>query len=434
MNSTLHSSPFALRDTTRRAFCERWAKTALGVSVLHGTAAKVLSAGTEAVNSATGPGFGKADKIIFLQMTGGMSHIDTLDPKEGPTQGPVKPIGTKAGFQLGGTMENLAKHSDKISIIRSMSSKTGVHASGQYLIRSGYEQRGTIKHPNIGAWAQHFKGASHKTLPSSVCVNRQPQNGNGFFPASFSPLPILDPEAGLQYSRSDVDSDVLAKRIAMLNKLDAGFRERFQTASVKDYTQFYEKTVSIMSSTDLEAFRLGEEPAALREAYGKNKLGQGCLLARRLLEKGIRYVEVASGGWDMHNNIDDGLQEKGAELDVALSALLNDLKERGMLDSTLVVLCSEFGRGPKINGNGGRDHHPKVFSTLLAGGGVKGGFIYGSSDKEGHSVADKQVSVQDFLSTVGWGIGLPVDEVVMSPSNRPFTVGDKGKVIMDVFA
>ncbi len=434
MNHNLHSSPFALCDTTRRAFCERWAKTALGVSVLHGTAAKVLSAGTTPVNATTGPGFGKADKIIFLQMIGGMTHIDTLDPKEGPTQGPVKPISTKAGFQLGGTMENLAKHSDKFTIIRSMSSKTGVHASGQYLIRSGYEQRGTIKHPNLGAWAQHFKGPSHKTLPSSVCVNRQPQNGNGFFPASFSPLPILDPEAGLQYSRSDVDAGVMEKRIAMLNKLDAGFRERFQTASVKDYTQFYEKTVSIMSSTDLEAFRLGEEPAALREAYGNNKLGQGCLLARRLLEKGIRYVEVASGGWDMHNNIDDGLQEKGAELDVALSALLNDLKERGMLETTLVVLCSEFGRGPKINGNGGRDHHPKVFSTLLAGGGVKGGFIYGSSDKAGDSVADKQVSVQDFLSTVGWGIGLPVDEVVMSPSNRPFTVGDKGKVVMDLFA
>jgi hypothetical protein len=244
MNSNLHSSPFALCDTTRRAFCERWAKTALGVSVLHGTAAKVLSAGTTPVNATTGPGFGKADKIIFLQMIGGMTHIDTLDPKEGPTQGPVKPISTKAGFQLGGTMENLAKHSDKFTIIRSMSSKTGVHASGQYLIRSGYEQRGTIKHPNLGAWAQHFKGPSHKTLPSSVCVNRQPQNGNGFFPASFSPLPILDPEAGLQYSRSDVDAGVMEKRIAMLNKLDAGFRERFQTASVKDYTQFYEKTVS----------------------------------------------------------------------------------------------------------------------------------------------------------------------------------------------
>ena len=423
-----------LDSITRRAFCEGWAKTALGVTVLHGTASSVSAAEKAAPAPASGPGFGKARNVIFLQMIGGMTHIDTLDPKDGPTQGPKAPIKTNADFQLGGTMENLAKQADKISIIRSMTSKTGVHASGQYLIRSGYEQRGTIKHPNIGAWAQHFKGPSHKTLPSNVCVNRQPQNGNGFFPSSFAPLPILDPDAGLQYSQSEASPEVLTKRLAMLDKLDAGFRERFQTASVQSYTQFYDKTVSIMSSTDLEAFRLSEEPDALREKYGRNKFGQGCLLARRLVEKGIRYIEVAKGGWDMHNNIEEGLEEHGTELDVALAALLEDLKERGLLETTLVVLCSEFGRGPKINGNDGRDHHPKVFSTLLAGGGVKGGYIYGSSDKEGMAVADKQVSVQDFLSTIGWSLGLPVDEVVMSPSNRPFTVGDKGQVIPDVFA
>jgi len=420
-----------LNSISRRAFCERWAKAALGVTVLHGAARHASAAEAAAV---TGPGFGKAKNVIFLQMIGGMSHIDTLDPKEGPTQGPKAPVKTNANFQLGGTMENLAKQADKIAIIRSMTSKTGVHASGQYLIRSGYEQRGTIQHPNIGAWAQHFKGPSHKTLPSNVCINRQPNAGNGFFPASFSPLPILDPEAGLQYSQGDVSAEVLHKRLAMLDKLDAGFRDRFQTAGVKSYTQFYEKTVSIMSSADLEVFRLGDEPDALREKYGRNSFGQGCLLARRLVEKGIRYIEVASGGWDMHNNIEEGLEEKGAELDVALSALLGDLQERGLLATTLVVLCSEFGRGPHINSNAGRDHHPKVFSVLLAGGGVKGGFIHGSSDKEGMSVADKQTSPQDFLSTVGWSLGLPVDEVVMSPSNRPFTVGDKGRPVMDVFA
>ena len=424
-----------LDPVTRRAFCERWASAALGVTVLHGFEGKSLAAeAAKAAAAPGGPGFGKAKNVIFLQMIGGMSHIDTLDPKEGPTQGPKKPVGTSAGFQLGGTMENLAKNADKISIIRSMSSKTGVHAAGQYVIRSGYEQRGTIKHPNIGAWAQHFKGPSHDTLPSSVCVNRQPQNGNGFFPSSFAPLPILDPEAGLQYSRSDASPESLIKRLVLLDQLDSGFRERFQTADVKAYTQFYDKTISIMSSTDLEAFQIADEPDALKEKYGRGKFGQGCLLARRLVEKGVRYIEVAKGGWDMHNNIDDELEDHGTELDVALAALLTDLHDRGLLETTLVVLCSEFGRGPKINGNGGRDHHPKVFSTLLAGGGVKGGFIYGASDKEGHAVADKQVSPQDFLSTIGWSLGLPVDEIVMSPSNRPFTVGDKGKAVMEVFA
>jgi uncharacterized protein (DUF1501 family) len=224
------------------------------------------------------------------------------------------------------------------------------------------------------------------------------------------------------------------KRLAMLNELDSGFRERFQTTSVKSYTQFYEKTVAIMSSTDLEAFQLDQEPEELRASYGDNKLGQGFLLARRLVEKGIRYVEVAGGGWDMHNNIEEEIAEKGAELDVALAALLADLQSRGLLESTLVVLCSEFGRSPKINDNGGRDHHPKVFSTLLAGGGVKGGFVHGSSDKEGHAVADKEVTVPDFLATVAWSLGLPLEEIVYSPSQRPFTVGNKGKPVVEVFA
>lgn len=423
-----------LDPLSRRAFVERWARTALGVTVLHGTSRSLVAAESTGLNPATGPGFGKAKNMIFLQMIGGMTHIDTLDPKEGDTQGPKKPITTKAGLQLGGTMEKLAEQADKIAIIRSLSSKTGVHASAQYLIRTGYEQRGTIKHPALGAWAQNFKGASHKTLPSSVCVNRQPNNGNGFFPASFAPLPILDPDAGLQNSRADVSSDIMSKRMTLLDKLDAGFRDRFQTASVKSYTEFYENTVKIMSSTDLAAFSIADEPEALKEKYGKNKFGQGCLLARRLIEKGVRCVEVASGGWDMHNNIDDALDDRGAEMDKAVAALLEDLSSRGILDSTIVVLCSEFGRGPKINGNGGRDHHPKVFSTMLAGGGIKGGFVYGASDKGGFEVADKGITIQDFLSTVGWSLGLPIDEVVMSPSNRPFTVGDKGHAILDLFA
>lgn len=422
---------------SRRAFCERWAKAALGVTVLGGShrdgfAEEAVAASASAA-ATSGPGFGKAKNVIFLQMLGGMSHIDTLDPKTGATQGPKAPIATNADFQLGGTMENLAKHGDKIGIIRSMTSKTGVHASGQYLIRSGYEQRGTIKHPNVGAWARHFQGPSHETLPSSVCINRQPQNGNGFFPASYSPLPILDPEAGLQYSNSDTAPDVLAKRLVMLDKLDYEFRERFKTASVKSYTEFYENTINLMSSADLEAFRIGGEPGELREKYGDNSLGQGCLLARRLVENGIRYVEVASGGWDMHTGIAERMTEKGAQLDTALSALIGDLADRGLLDTTLVVLCSEFGRGPKINENGGRDHHPKVFSTLFAGGGIAGGTIYGSSDAEGHSVAEKAVTVQDFLATVGWSLGIPADKEAFSDSGRPFTLANKGKPVVELF-
>jgi len=368
-------------------------------------------------------------------MIGGMSHIDTLDPKTGDSKGPGDPIQTKAGYQLGGYLPTLAKdHSEKLAIIRSMTSKTGVHASGQYLMRTGYEQRGTIKHPVLGAWAQEILGKSSKTLPSSVCINRGPEHGNGFFSAAYSPLPIHDPEAGLQYAEFGTSNDVMQKRLALLNKVDAGFRAKFQDANLKAYSDFYDDTLKLLSSDELNAFKLTDEKTEEREKFGMNKFGQGCMLARRLVERGVRFVEVSYGSWDMHNDIDDGMEEHGTVLDTALSALLSDLQAKGLLANTMVVLCSEFGRGPTINSRRGRDHHPKVFSTLLAGGPVKGGTIYGSSDKDGSAVADKQTSIQDFHSTVGHAMGMDVNQVVMSPSNRPFTVGDKGSVITDVFA
>ncbi len=429
MNTPFHT----LCPISRRHFAEQLAKTTLGVTLLpHLAKAADTKPG---IDNKTLPGFGKAKNVIWLQMIGGMSHIDTLDPKTGDSKGPGDPIQTKAGYQLGGFLPTLAKeHSEKLAIIRSMTSKTGVHASGQYLMRTGYEQRGTIKHPVLGAWAQELLGKSSKTLPSTICINRGPEHGNGFFSAAFSPLPIHDPEAGLQYSQFTVAEDVMTKRLALLNKVDAGFRSKFQDTNLKAYSDFYDDTLKLLSSEDLGAFKLTDEKQDEREKYGMNKFGQGCMLARRLIERGVRFIEVTQGGWDMHNDIDDGMAENGSIIDTAISALLSDLQAKGMIENTMIVLCSEFGRGPNINSRSGRDHHPKVFSTLLAGGPVKGGTIYGSSDKEGNSVADKMTTIQDFHSTVGHAMGMDVNQVVMSPSNRPFTVGDKGEVISAVLA
>jgi hypothetical protein len=426
MNAFLHSDPIS-----RRLFAERVALASFGVTLLPFTArgAEKLNGDVEKL-----PGFGKAKNVIWLQMIGGMSHIDTLDPKTGDTKGAKGPIKTKADFQLGGYFPKLAEQANKIAVIRSMSSKTGVHASGQYLMRTAYEERGTVKHPTIGAWAQQLLGPSHKTLPSSVCVNRGPDHGNGFFSSAFSPLPIHDPEAGLQFARGDAPTDLMQKRLALLDKLDNSFRGKFQDANLKSYTDFYDNTLTLLTSSDLKAFSLASEPESIRAKYGKSKFGQGCLLARRLLQHGVRSVEVASGGWDMHNDIDKAMADRGSDLDTALSALIQDLEANGMLSNTIIALCSEFGRTPKINSRNGRDHYPKVFSTLLAGGGIKGGMVYGSSDKEGREVADKQATIQDFHSTVGHALGMDVDQVVMSPSGRPFTVGDKGKIITDMFA
>jgi Protein of unknown function (DUF1501) len=422
------SSFFKDQTLSRRLFAERLAKTAFGVTLLpHLNAAES--------GAKTLPGFGKAKNVIWLQMLGGMSHIDTLDPKTGATQGPLEPIQTKAGFQLGGYLPTLAKeHASRLCLIRSMTSKTGVHASGQYLMRTGYEQRGTVRHPTIGAWAQELLGRPSETLPASVCINRGADHGNGFFSAAYSPLPIHSPDAGLQYAKHTVSTEVMDQRLKMLNQLDDKFRRRFDDGNLKAYTDFYEDTLKLLSSKDLLAFDIKKEAEPLREAYGKNAFGQGCLLARRLVENGIRFIEVSYGNWDMHNDLEDGMEDYGSTLDRALSTLLTDLQQRGLLETTMVVLCSEFGRTPEFNGRGGRDHHPKVFSTLLAGGPVKGGYVHGSSDAQGYAPVTEPVTIQDFHSTVGHALGLEVDRIVMSPSQRPFTVGDKGKVVSQVFA
>lgn len=419
-----------LSPMARRDFIMRTAQTALGVTVMP-------ALNLSAAPSGSAPGYGKAKNVIFLWMGGGMTHIDTWDPKTGETKGPTDPIKGKGGVDyLGGTMTKMAAVSDKISIIRSMSSKTGVHEAGTYVMKTGYEPRGTIVHPSMGAWASHFLGRiKGVTLPDSVVVNSgSAYPGAGFFPPATSPIPISNPQTGLQNIRPTASDTQFKKRVALMDEFDGAFRKKFQSEEVKAYSEFYDETMKLMKSEDLKAFDLSLEPQATRTKFGTNNFGQGALLARRLVQSGVRFVEVQSGGWDMHNNIDQALGSTAATMDSVFAALIEDLASNGMLESTMVVMGSEFGRTPNINENEGRDHYPLAYSTVFAGGGVKGGFVYGSTDKDGRRVTDKQVTPQDFQSTIGHAMGLPVDEVVMSPSNRPFTVGDKGVPVLDIFA
>lgn len=423
-----------LNPIARRDFMMRTAQATLGVTVM--PALNLRAAGATGPGT---PGFGKAKNVIFLWMGGGMTHIDTWDPKTGSTKGPTDPIKGKGGVDfLGGSMTKMAAVSDKISIVRSMSSKTGVHESGTYIMKTGYEPRGTIVHPNLGAWASHFLGRiKGVTLPDSVVVNSgSAYPGSGFFPPALSPIPISNPETGLQNIRpsSGVSEGQFQKRVSLMDEFDTAFRKKFQSEEVKAYSEFYDETMKLMKSEDLKAFDLSQEPANVREKFGRNQFGQGALLARRLVQAGVRFVEVQSGGWDMHNNIDQALGTTATTMDQVFAALIEDLASNGLLESTMVVMGSEFGRTPDINENEGRDHYPLAYSTVFAGGGVKGGFVYGATDKDGRRVADKQVTPQDFQATIGHAMGLPVDEVVMSPSNRPFTVGDKGVPILDIFA
>lgn len=409
---------------TRRQFIERCAFTAFGLTVLPNFAQ--AQKGTA--------GFGSAERIIFINVQGGMSHIDTFDPKDGPSKGPGETIRTKADFQVTHYLENTAKVADQLAVIRTMTAKIGVHGPAQYFMRTAFAQRATIKHPNLGAWAQHYLGASHETLPASACINDGPRYGNGFFPSYFSPIPILNPESGLQnIDGKGGSTDAITRKLGLAQELSTGFMKRFPDTNVGAYRQFYDHSLRLLRSEDLSAFDISKESPATRESYGEGKVGQGLLLARRLVEGGIRFVEVTAEGWDMHKNLQGDMEDVAPPFDRAYAALITDLKQRGLLGTTLVVLATEFGRKPSYAGDG-RGHYPVCFSCVLAGAGIKRGYVHGRTDKLG-AHPDKPVSIGELHATIGHAAGLPMDQPAHSSSGRPFHVGGKyKKPVMDLFA
>jgi len=378
-----------------------------------------------------------AKNCIYLYMSGGMSHLDTFDPKPGAeSQGPTKVIPTAAdGVQVSEHFPLVATHMRHVAVVRSLNSTQGAHEPGQYFMRTSYTQRGTIRHPSMGAWVSHLSGRANPTLPTAVSIGGGRKPGAGFMESRFSPLPIGNPEAGLQDSRrpAGVDGALYQRRLDLLGRFNDGFQAAFDHKPVRAYNDLYDEAVQLMASKDLAAFDIKQEPEHLHDAYGDTPFGHGCLLARRLIEHDVRFVEVELGGWDTHDDNFDRVEAQANILDRSLSALLADLTSRGMLEETLVVVATEFGRTPKINGNTGRDHYPKAFSCLLAGGGIKGGQVHGATDPTGGSVVASKVEIPDFNATIGYALGLPIERVVMSPSGRPFTLADKGRPLTALF-
>jgi hypothetical protein len=283
----------------------------------------------------------------------------------------------------------------------------------------------------LGPWVQQLKGRQNKSLPDTILIGAPARHpAAGFFDPSFSPLPIGDPNRGLENTTAPeyLTNASFDKRISLIDGFDKKFREKFKVKKVQSYTDFYSEATGLLTSGELKAFDLNLEKNEDRDRYGRDAFGQGCLLARRLIENNVRCVEVSCGGWDMHANIYNGaaLPARTAILDRAMSNLLKDLADRGLLEDTLVVLATEFGRSPQINYNAGRDHHPAVFSSVLAGGGIKGGIFYGQSDAAGHSVAQDGVGPADFNATIATALGLDLAKVVFSPTGRPFKVAHDG--------
>lgn len=437
MNHELTTKLLRSGEITRRDFAARTASSLLGVGLLgnfmQGKAHAAFEGSSKLKQVAT------AKNVIYLYMSGGQSHMDTWDPKEGvKTAGPTKPIKTSAdGVRLAENLPLTAKQMHHGTVINSLSSNQGAHEQGNYIMHTSYEMRGTIRHPSMGAWLNVFQGGGNSTLPNFVFIGNDSRHpGAGFFPAAQSPLFVSNPENGLKNVKlqSGLTQDRFEARMKLADDLDQDFRTTFQQRNVKAYADMYDDAMAMMKSEDLKAFDLTQENDDLRSAYGKEAFGQGCLLARRLVERGVRFVEVSLGGWDTHNANFVRVPELCDTLDRALATLVSDLNSRGLLDDTLIVLTSEFGRTPDINQNVGRDHYPKAFSAVMFGGGVKGGYTFGKTDPEGREVVEGKLRPQDLNATIAYALGLPLDQIVYSPSKRPFTIADKGQPALEVFA
>jgi hypothetical protein len=373
----------------------------------------------------------KHKAFILLWMDGGPSHKDTFDLKPGTANaGEFRPIPTSVqGVQISEHFPKLARLMQHGAILRSMSTGEGSHGRAKYYLHTGYKEGvGGLQYPSIGSIVSKELGRPEFPLPNVVTIGNR-SYGAGFLGPKHQPLNVIDPKRGVENLHPLVDDKQFGNRLGLLEEMEKGFYKEYQTGSIKAHQTAYHRAVGLMQSKEAKAFDLTREPASSRAAYGTGKFGEGCLLARRLIEIGVSFVEVTLGGWDTHQNNWDRVKQLSAQVDPATSALVTDLKTRGLLDSTLIIWMGEFGRTPHINKRGakpGRDHYPRAWSTVVMGGGIKGGQVIGKTDKEGASVVERPISTLDFMATVCQILGIDYNKTNTAASGRPIRIVDKG--------
>ncbi len=383
---------------------------------------------------------GTAKSVIFLYLPGGMAHQESFDPKPyAPIEyrGPMNSIDTKvAGVRINEMWKQTAQVADKIAICRSMSHGEAAHERGTHNMFTGYRPSPALKFPSMGSVVAHEFGPRNN-LPPYVCVPNQPNEfaGTGYLSSSYAGFSLGSDPADGNFQVRDlqlpggVDDKRFTTRRRILDSVNEYFRSKEESDSLQALDSFYERAYSMISSEKArEAFDINKEPAEVRDRYGRNQAGARLLLARRMVEAGVRFVTTTYGGWDMHNNIDGSIKSQVPAIDQAYATLISDLDERGLLDSTLVCIASEFGRTPKINGNAGRDHWPKVFSVVLAGGGIKRGIVYGSSNATASEPEENELTVADWATTIYHCLGIVADKELMAPGDRPIEIVKGGEV------
>ena len=389
---------------------------------------------------------GTAKSVIFIFMPGGMAHQETFDPKPyAPIEyrGPLANIETNvAGVRLGQFLPRTAKICDKLTLCRSMTHGEAAHERGTHNMFTGYRPSPALKFPSMGSVVAHEFGPRNN-LPPYVCIPNQPNEfaGTGYLSSSFAGFSLGADPARNGFKVRDlslpggVDDNRFTARRKMLDVVNSHFAAREKSDALDAVDSFYQRAYSMVSSPKArEAFDIDKEDPKVRDAYGRNTAGARMLLARRLVEAGVRFVTLTYGGWDMHDNIQAGMQRQMPAFDQGFATLISDLDQRGLLDSTLVCVATEFGRTPKINGTGGRDHWPKVFSLAMAGGGIKRGSVYGTSNSTASEPDVDPLTVEDWATTVYKCLGIVADKELMAPGDRPIEIVNGGKVVKELLA
>lgn len=382
----------------------------------------------------------RADSVIHIFLPGGIAHQETFDPKPyAPIEyrGELGVVQTKiAGEVFSETLPKTAQIADKLCVLRSFTHGEAAHERGTHNMFTGYRPSPALLFPSMGSVVSHEYGPRNN-LPPYVCIPSLPNvyAGTGYLSSSFSPFSLGSDPASQGFQVQDlnlpggIDDSRFATRRNVLEAVNDHFRGKEQSDGLAAMDTFYDRAYSLISSQKArEAFNIHAEPDNVRDEYGRNSAGQRMLLARRLVEAGVRFVVLQYGGWDMHQDITAGMKQQMPDFDQAYATLINDLDRRGLLDRTLVMVSSEFGRTPKINGNHGRDHWPKVFSVVLAGGGAKPGLIFGASNSTASEPERDPIGPEDLASTVYHQLGIVSEKELMAPGGRPIEIVNGGKV------
>lgn len=407
-------------------------------SFVRGVSAGAVAAGTLNFRDLLGL---RADELraegramILLWMQGGPSQFEMFDPKPGTDHGgPTAAISTAvSGIRIAQGWENTAAAMKDIALIRSMTNKEGQHQRATYQLHTGYLPTGSVRHPSLAAnIAKQLADPMH-TLPAVVSIGQS--QGAGFLGVDFEPFIVQNPSDPPQNVEVPVRGSRYDRRLALLNEIETEFAARGAKTAVENHRKLYSKASKFVLSPDVKAFDISDEPRERLAKYGDSDFGRGCLLARRLVEAGVTFVEVEMRGWDTHDDNFTRTSNLAAQVDPAFAALVADLKERGRLERTLVVLMGEFGRTPRINPRTGRDHYPRVFNMALAGGGVQGGQVIGSSTDDGTAVKDAPVTVPDLFCSVCHSMKVDPRIERLSPQGRPLKIVDGGSVVENLFA